>query len=162
MYFFTADEHYGHANIIRPDYCNRPFESVSEMDNELIKRHNEVVKEKDIVIHAGDFTLKTFTYAQEYIKQLNGEHIFLRGSHDAWLKKSTDAHYIWVKKIEGQLVMVCHYAMRVWEQSHYGSWMLYGHSHGTLEPIGLQYDIGVDNNNFYPVSFEELKRIFQK
>ena len=28
--------------------------------------------------------------------------------------------------------------------------------------LGLQYDVGVDNNNFYPLSFEDLKQIFEK
>jgi calcineurin-like phosphoesterase family protein len=54
-FFFTADEHYGHANIII--YCNRPFTSVDEMDAEIIRRHNEMIGPKDVVIHAGDFTL---------------------------------------------------------------------------------------------------------
>ena len=48
--------------------------------------------------------------------------------------------------------------MRVWNKSHYGSWELYGHSHGTLEPIGKQLDVGVDTNNFYPYSFEDIKK----
>jgi calcineurin-like phosphoesterase family protein len=40
--------------------------------------------------------------------------------------------------------------MRVWPRSHHNSWQLYGHSHGKLLPIGKQWDIGVDNNDFYP------------
>jgi hypothetical protein len=54
-YFFTADEHYGHTNIIK--FCNRSFTSVDEMDTEIIQRHNEMVGSKDVVIHAGDFSL---------------------------------------------------------------------------------------------------------
>jgi len=54
-FFFTADEHYGHTNIIR--YCDRPFGSVEEMDTEIIERHNKFVGSQDVVIHAGDFTL---------------------------------------------------------------------------------------------------------
>lgn len=158
MYFFTADEHYGHSNILKSEYCNRPYDSVEEMDADLIKKHNEKVKKGDIVIHAGDFTLKNKTKALDYAIKLNGAHIFLMGSHDSWLKK-TDAHERWEKRIEGQYVVVSHYAMRVWGESHYGSYQLYAHSHGTLEPIGKQYDIGVDNNDFYPVAFEELKQL---
>jgi len=67
-----------------------------------------------------------------------------------------------VKTIEGQTVVALHYAMRTWPQSHYGSWQVFGHSHGNLPPIGLQWDVGVDNNNFYPVSFDELKIIMEK
>ncbi|KKL16922.1 hypothetical protein LCGC14_2490690, partial [marine sediment metagenome] len=62
---------------------------------------------------------------------------------------------------KNQFIVVCHYAMRRWERSHYGSWQLYGHSHGRLEPIGLQHDVGVDNNNFYPVSLIELVEIMK-
>jgi len=52
-YFFTADEHYGHEYIIK--LCDRPFTSIDEMDAEIIRRHNEMVGSKDVVIHAGDF-----------------------------------------------------------------------------------------------------------
>ena len=156
MYFFTSDEHYQHANIIK--YCNRPFENVFEMDKELIKRHNKVVKDNDIIVHAGDFMMGNKAFAAKYINQLNGEHIFIKGSHDKWL---VGANQIWETSIEKIHIVVCHYAMRVWPKSHFGSWQLYGHSHGGLEPIGKQWDIGVDNNNFYPVSFEQLKKIMK-
>ena len=86
-YFFTSDEHYGHTNIIK--YCDRPFKNVDDMDTEIIKRHNEVVGDEDIVIHAGDFTMrKNAREAKNYMKRLNGMHIFIRGSHDYWMDNS--------------------------------------------------------------------------
>jgi calcineurin-like phosphoesterase family protein len=115
-FFFTADEHYGHANIIK--YCHRPFASVEEMEAEIIQRHNEIVGPKPVVIHAGDFTLSEKPFAENYIQQLNGTHIFLKGSHDYWLKKS--ATVIWEREIEETHVVVCHFAMRVWPRSHHG------------------------------------------
>lgn len=157
-FWFTADEHYGHANII--DYCSRPFDDVEEMDNTIIDRHNSVVLSNDIVIHAGDFTLAKKEIAEKYIMCLNGKHVFLQGSHDRFLPEN--ALMIWEKEIEGQQVVVCHYAMRTWRKSHYNSWQLFGHSHGSLEPIGKQWDIGVDKNNFYPLSFEQIKEIMLK
>ena len=45
--FFTADEHYGHGQVIA--YCQRPFASLEEMDEALIERHNALVKKKDLV-----------------------------------------------------------------------------------------------------------------
>jgi calcineurin-like phosphoesterase family protein len=66
---------------------------------------------------------------------------------------------IWEKEIKGFYVVVCHFAMRVWPRSHFNSWQLYGHSHGKLPPIGKQWDIGVDNNDFYPVSFNKICEI---
>jgi len=157
MYFFTGDEHYGHKNIIK--YCNRPFVSVEQMNCTILQRHNKVVTKNDVVIHAGDFTLKSKTIAGEFISKLNGTHIFLGGSHDKWLGKNVKTR--WEKTIEGQHVVVDHYAYRTWAQSYYSSWMLHGHSHGKLKPIGLQYDVGVDNNDFYPISFEGLKIHFK-
>lgn len=156
MYFFTSDEHYLHHNII--EYCTRPFSSIEEMQDEFIKRHNSVVTSKDITVHGGDFTLANRNKAENIIKQLNGDHIFVKGSHDYWLGKKHPLQ-IWEKKIEGQYIVVCHYAMRRWARSHYGAWHLYGHSHGVLPPMGKSWDIGVDNNNFYPVSFEQIKEI---
>ena len=155
MYFFTADQHFGHNKPFI--YEARGFTSIEEHDTELIRRHNEVVKDGDVVVHAGDFTLLPRERAIEYVKQLNGQHIFLRGSHDRWL--SNTAPTMWEKTIDGQHVVVCHYAMRTWGRSHYGSWNLFGHSHGKLEPIGKQWDVGVDNNNLYPVSWERVKEI---
>jgi calcineurin-like phosphoesterase family protein len=157
-YFFTADEHYGHNNIIT--YCKRPFDNVEQMDETIIQRHNEVVRKEDIVIHNGDFTLLPKIKAQRYISRLSGQHIFLHGSHDHWLEKLWLD--IWEKSIEEQHIVVCHYAMRVWPRSHHNSWQLYGHSHGMLEPLGKQWDIGVDNNNFYPLSFAQIKEIMSK
>lgn len=153
MYFFTGDQHFSHVNILK--YCDRPFDSIEEMNEAIIKNFNKVVGKKDHTIHVGDFTFKN---PDEFISKLNGDHTFIRGNHDRWMGKSY--HEMWVKTIEKQTIVACHYAMRVWPQSHYGSWQLYGHSHGKLPPIGLQYDVGVDNNNFFPLSFEQLKKIF--
>ena len=126
------------------------------MNKTIINNFNEVVSDKDHTIHVGDFTFKE---PEKYIKYLKGSHTFLRGNHDRWMGKQY--HEMWVETIEGQTIVACHYSMRVWPQSHYGSYMLYGHSHGRLPPIGLQHDVGVDNNNFYPLSFEDIKKIMK-
>lgn len=159
MYFFTADEHYGHANSIK--HNARPFSNVNEMNEELVCRHNEVVNQKDVTIHTGDFAwANNVKQAQEIIKRLNGNHIFLRGSHDRWMNKMF--HEIWERRIGKIYVVACHYCLRTWPRSHYNSWHVYGHSHGRLEPVGKSWDVGVDNNNFYPVSFDQLAKIMEK
>ena len=159
MYWFTSDEHYGHAKVIK--YSNRPFKNVDEMDKTIIDNFNSVVGKNDMTIHAGDFCWlnnKKEVY-KKYVSKLNGNHILLIGSHDHWQPSS--GKYMWRKRIEGQLLIVCHYAMLTWECSHYNSWQLFGHSHGRLELDSKQYDIGVDNNKFYPVSFEQVKFIMK-
>lgn len=151
MYWFTSDEHYGHKKII--EYCNRPFSSIEEMNTVIINNFNSVVDKNDITLHAGDFCWSN-KEPVDLIRQLNGNHIFLKGSHDHWLSDSSK--YMWRKMFGETLVVVCHYCMRTWERSHYNSWQLFGHSHGRLQGIGKQYDIGVDNNKFYPVSFDQI------
>jgi calcineurin-like phosphoesterase family protein len=64
-------------------------------------------------------------------------------------------------KINHQKLILDHYAMRVWDQSHHGSWHLYGHSHGKLPDLGLSTDVGVDGHNFQPWSFEEVRAYFR-
>ena len=151
-YFFSSDEHYGHKNIIK--YCNRPFKDVLEMDYIIIQNHNEVVKEEDTVIHAGDFALIGKERVQAYIGLLKGNHVFLQGSHDRWL---STGRFLWEKTIDDDQIVVCHYPMLSWPRSFHGSWLLHGHSHGNLTSYPGIYDIGVDNNDFKPVSWQQIK-----
>jgi calcineurin-like phosphoesterase family protein len=161
--FFTADEHYYHRNIIK--FCNRPFFDVKEMHDALINNHNEVVRDDCITFHIGDFALcnKDFDAVISILDRLNGKHIMINGSHDKWFYSSKIRYncgiaHDMIHKIEvdGQRIVLCHYAMNVWPSSFHGSWHLFGHSHGRLKGSGRSFDVGVDCNNFYPLSFEEI------
>lgn len=161
--WFTADTHFGHTNIIK--YCNRPFNTIEEMDSEIIFRWNSVVKDGDVVYHLGDFC---FGKPISYIERLNGYLKIIPGSHDKEIQRSGAElmlrKFVFEKLTEikvdingiNQLVVLCHYAMRSWNKSHYGSWHLYGHHHGKLPPSGLSFDVGVDTNNFYPYSLKDV------
>lgn len=123
------------------------------MNEFIIAQHNALVGKGDVVYHLGDFT---FNGRDRFLRRLKGSHVFLRGNHDHKRYKDPEVRYI---KVEGQRIVLCHYAMRVWAESHYGSWQLYGHSHGTLPPVGKQLDVGVDTNGFKPYSFDDIKSI---
>lgn len=159
MLFFTSDLHLGHKNVIR--YCNRPFTSVEEMDNTIITNWNNIISSTDEVYVLGDICFGD--KLNFYMNQLNGTKTLICGNHDRnrgqYKKYFKDVKDLLTIKHEGNYVVLCHYAMRVWEKSHFNSWHCYGHSHGTLESWGKSYDVGVDNNNFTPVSFEQLKTI---
>ena len=162
--FFTADTHFGHANIIK--YCNRPYSSAQEMDEALIKNWNDKIKSGDIVYHLGDFS---FGDAGKYVSRLNGAIYYVRGNHDRPLE-----NYLRVRqmnfpdvraiKVGNQALFLSHYAHRVWPKSHRGTWHLYGHSHGTLpdDPNSNSFDCGVDCHNYAPLEFEEVKLIMSK
>lgn len=152
--FFTADPHYYHENIIK--YCNRPFKDGDEAAEVCIENHNSVVGKNDYVFMLGDFTwLKSEAEVWKLIARLNGKLIFIRGNHDYWIKGHIPD--ILDINIEGQPITLSHYAMRVWNKSHFNAWNLHGHSHGTLSSIGKQLDVGVDCHNYTPVSFEHIK-----
>jgi len=165
MIWFTADFHLSHKNIIK--YCNRPFKSVAEMDSILIKNLKERINPKDILYFIGDLTFKE-KVAQEFFEIFEDIEIYyIIGNHDSSKvvnvaeKYCISISHLKDIKIVDQSITLCHYAMRVWNKSHYNSWQLYGHSHASLKSIGKQHDIGVDNNNFFPVSFEDLVEIMK-
>lgn len=157
MFFFTADQHFGHYNIIK--YCNRPFKSAKEMDEAIIDNHNSVVGKNDTVIHLGDIAfLKTFEELQrKYISKLNGSHRFIRGNHDYWANNRTPM--ILEVKVGKEKIVCCHYSMNIWNRSHHNAWHLFGHSHGQVPGIGKSFDVGVDAHNFTPVSFDRVSEI---
>ena len=78
--FFTADMHFGHENVIKFD--KRPFETVEEMDAELIRRWNAKVGKGDLVYVLGDMIWKTRNNdADTLIRSLNGQIILIKGNH---------------------------------------------------------------------------------
>lgn len=161
--FFTSDLHFDHSNIIK--YCNRPFRDADHMNAVLVDNWNSVVTPQDTVWVLGDFTMGS--EAQKFLRRLNGNKFLVEGNHDR--QPSTKDGWAGVFpfkeiKVEGQKIVLCHYAMRVWNKSHRGSWMLYGHSHNTLpdDPTLLSIDVGVDCHNYFPISYEEIGRIMAR
>lgn len=153
--WFTAEHHFGHANIIR--FCNRPFADVDAMNESLIANWNSVVTPKGTVYHLGDLFLVNREAAQAIRNRLNGSICLVRGNHDK-TADSLKGVFEWVKDYyelsvpdEGasggkQHIVLCHYALRVWNRMRHGAWHLYGHSHGTLPttPGQRSFDVGVD------------------
>lgn len=137
----------------------------------------------DTIYHNGDWSFGGFQQIEEFWQRLNCKNIhIILGNHDHHIENNRNnvqrlfksvQHYKEIR-IHGVDIILCHYAMRVWNKSHKGSWMLYGHSHGTLDEmtphianptwIGDQYyiknwrtmDVGVDTNVFLPYSFDEI------
>ena len=156
--FFTADQHFGHRNVIR--HANRPFDSLEEMDEALIERWNSVVGPKDAVYVLGDLT---WHRPYQYTQRLNGKKELIAGNHDRLGKQHvagfTKVHQLYERKIDGQWVVMCHYRLMTWNRSSHGSWHFHGHSHGTLEesPNVFATDVGVDVWDFFPVPWEDLE-----
>ncbi|MDE6750857.1 MAG: metallophosphoesterase [Lachnospiraceae bacterium] len=81
MIWFTSDLHLGHRSAI--NMCERPFETVEEMNETLIWNFNSGVKENDTVYILGDIAYRTpVVEVNRLISRLNGKKILCKGNHD--------------------------------------------------------------------------------
>lgn len=181
--WFTSDTHFGHQNILR--FCERPFVSVEEMDNTIIERWNLKVGKDDIVFHLGDFAFATNKRWQDLISLLNGKIYLILGNHDITRWPGTYTMQLF-DRVENQMMLKIDNKYKVY-LNHFpflcydGTYrnpedctiQLHGHVHERVGGIGkddqrlqyrfpYQYDVGVDNNNFYPVSWEDILKIIHK
>jgi len=175
MIYFISDFHWNHANIIR--YSSRPYNDVEEMNKTLIKNWNQTVSPNDTIWHLGDFCyLKENKQLYDLLNSLNGKKNMILGNHDQIIEKNKDyllksrmvesiQHYHEFKYNKGFFVLF-HYGQRVWNHSHHGSIMLYGHSHGSLPPYGKSVDVGIDckeiTEEYRPVSIDEVINYMNK
>lgn len=168
MIWFTSDLHLGHKAVI--NMCERPFETVEEMNEMLIQNFNSCVKKNDTVYILGDIAHRTpVADVNQMIRRLNGKKILCKGNHDkkydaALFEKICDFTEI---SVNGVNVSLMHYPMMAWPKSRHGSLHLHGHIHSKGEynlqqkADGiLRYDVGVDANEYFPVSIEEVKEFF--
>src|SRR5262245_50754796 len=131
--FFTADPHFGHANIIK--YSNRPFATVEEMDRAIIDRWNAKISASDTLYCLGDWCLwkgskKIGDVAAAYREQINcGTIVLLWGNHDKKGRRDerfqrlfAGSHDLLEIEVDDHLIVLCHYAMRVWNKSHHGAY----------------------------------------
>lgn len=163
--WFYADPHFGHDAI--RTYCERPFKSTKEMDEELLYRYNAMVKQGDDVIFLGDFAFRNHN---KYLAQLPGNKTFVFGNHDKMAEATLRnfSRVVGSRRCPGIIEMSVglyavtgsHFPMASWNASHYGSMHVHGHCHGRMpEPEDmLRCDIGVDVWGFAPVNFELIRR----
>jgi len=155
-FYFTADTHFGHHNII--EYTNRPFKSVEHMDMELNRRWNERVTDEDIVYHLGDFAFRKIMRVQDYLDQLNGEVIIIRGNHD----QSNDI------KSKLTSAVIRHGGFDIWmshEPKAIYKFNFCGHVHTNWrihKTHNVIVNCGVDVWNFQPINFEEIMEAINK
>ncbi len=180
--WFTSDTHFGHNNIIK--FCKRPWKKAEEMDEALIELWNSVVKHDDIVFHLGDFAFATNGRWKELIDRLNGHIHLILGNHDVvrWpgdkiMELFECVSHQMILKIDGRTVYLNHYPYLcfggTWREPKSAVYQLFGHVHSNPNCGGMdtdrlvnlfpyQYDVGVDNNNYTPISWQQVQEIIQK
>ena len=174
--FFTSDTHFGHANIL--EFCNRPFSNVEEMNHKLIENWNKKVPEDGIVFHLGDFAWGGFPFWKAIREQLNGKIFLIKGNHDEKNITPTASQELFEHvtfqmkiRIEGRAVYLNHVPFLCYGGTYRDPnglvYQAFGHVHSGPGAKGLdvdrlsvlfptQYDVGVDNNNYEPISWNEF------
>jgi calcineurin-like phosphoesterase family protein len=138
------------------------------MDRVIIENLSNTLNVGDKLYYLGDLTFKPEIAKKFFQKFKRIEIHYIIGNHDnSSVLKIAKKYCSSVSSlldivINDISITLCHYAMRVWNKSHLNAWQLYGHSHTMLEPVGKQYDVGVDNNTFKPVSFRDLRETMEK
>lgn len=157
MIWFTADQHFGHENIIA--YTQRPFKDIQHHDETLIKNFNDLVNDNDTCYHLGDVSLnrgKNIDKIENKIRRLNGKNILIYGNHEylqpmdyidigfesahtSLYLEDLDLHLIHDPAVANLL------PNKVW---------LCGHVHNLFKDVKNVINVGVDVWDYKPVSYE--------
>lgn len=186
MIYFTSDLHLGHDNAI--ELARRPFSDLEDMNRTLIRNINDAVSPEDELWILGDFSYRINKEAVRALRrQIACRHVHLvYGNHDK--DYSSDhifqsvQYYKELKTEYGRFVLF-HYPILEWSAAHYGSVHLHGHIHSTgeyneenlkkkfsdriscghapkRENLNLRiYDVGVDANDYRPVSLSRIAEL---
>lgn len=170
MIYFTSDLHFYHEKIIR--HCNRLFADAQEMNERLIENWNCTVGPDDDVYILGDVTMKGPEHAFAVLSRLAGRKYLVKGNHDYFVDNYAWSEYSWVFQwvkeyheliVNNQKFVLFHYPIAEWADFYKGSIHLHGHQHNKAvynyqqKQVGLKrYDVGVDANDFTPVSIEHI------
>src|SRR3989344_7984229 len=152
--WITSDHHFNHYNIIR--YCKRPFGSVKEMNETMIKKWNKKVKPIDLVIHLGDFAFKRS--AGDFRKRLNGTILLIKGNHDFRINK--DDGFIIIEGIIqiGNLLLTHRHLLP--ENIPKGFYNVHGHIHQKDSFNGI--NVSVEKTDYEPIELNELIKNIKK
>lgn len=180
--WFTSDTHFGHARIL--ELCDRPFDSVESMNEEIVHNWNSFVSPEDTVWHMGDAVMGSFAENIQILGRLNGEIHLVPGNHDrfsvAYHHKNPAARARFEQMYTDQGIILEDEETAIWigdhcvTLSHYpftderypelcpidsGQWVIHGHVHDEWQVNGRQINVGVDVWDFNPVAIETIQSI---
>lgn len=136
------------------------------MNEALIQNWNSRVEPHDSIYFLGDFSFGTYDDTCDVLGRLNGFKHLIKGNHDhygrhskrnapfpweTWFVEVTD--YKRLKTDVGKFVL-CHFPFASWERGYIN---LHGHTHGKFPSYYGQHDVGVDANNYFPISAIEAR-----
>jgi len=156
--FVCSDHHLGHGNILtftHDDKPLRPFDSLEEMHEVMIQRHNHVVRPMDRVYFLGDVVInRKYLYL---LSRFNGRKVLVRGNHDICKLKEYAEYFEDVRgvAVKPRVAVLTH--VPIHPDSFRESWPLnvHGHLHAnTVKVSGSHYRI--EDKRYVNVSMEQI------
>lgn len=184
-YWFISDTHFNHENILKfknfDGSLQRNFDSISEMNELIIKNWNEVVKPEDKVYHLGDVIMGNHVEYDLILSRLNGKKRLILGNHDEGKLRFLSKHF---QKVSGARhlnigdfkCVLSHVPLHPHCITRFGNLNIHGHLHKSLvqsseynpifETIGEDdkhyINVCVEQINYRPIELEELKKYCEK
>lgn len=155
MIYCIGDTHFGHKNIISFEPEKRPFASIEEHNEQLVRNWNETVKPDDTVIHLGDVFFRK--ESQSYAKRLSGKKILVMGNHDHYLKASEYEEIfdtvcgVYTRKN----VIMTHYPVHESQFYRY-KLNIHGHTHSRCIPDKRYFNASVENIGLKPIPLNDI------
>lgn len=145
------------------------------MNSALIENWNNLVKDDDDIYILGDFAFKGASFVVELLEKLKGKKYLVKGNHDKFVMQEEfdQSQFVWIKdyfelKYEDKYFILFHFPILEWNGMYRNSYHLHGHQHNYYDYNILQkrtnrklYDVGVDANNYAPVSIEYILKFFE-
>lgn len=163
--WFTSDFHFCHDREFV--WQARGFQNVEEMNKAIIERFNSVIAPEDTLYILGDVMLNDNEKGEEFLSQINGKKIFIRGNHDTSTrveiyKKYTNEEIKWADmiKYKKKNIYLSHHPTIVTNAGEWHNLVInfYGHTHQTedfYKDYVNMYHVGVDSHNCYPVLIDD-------
>lgn len=154
--WFISDTHFGHRGIIQYEPEKRPFKTIQEHDEELVKRWNECVRDDDKVYHIGDFCLNRSSVG--IARRLNGRKILIMGNHDTF----RSAEYLdnGFERLHGALqfenLLLTHVPVHPQQLEHRFFANVHGHLHSHVIPSWNYLNVGCEHTDLRPITLGEV------
>jgi calcineurin-like phosphoesterase family protein len=158
--YITSDLHLGHENII--EYCDRPFDTIEEMNHELMRNWNHDISDNDVVFFLGD--LGAFADEDQlsaWLNELNGRIVFIEGNHDYPGRYTSDlnTHQYYILDQGDRKLLLTHKpenAPRFWDD-----WVIHGHHHNNhpreypfVNPDRQLVNVSIELTDYYPLKVD--------
>ena len=166
-FFITSDTFFGRSAII--NIANRPFSSVDEMNETLIKNWNKVVKKDDTIVHLGNFAWDPII-AKKVIRKLNGNIILIEGSDDSAMLDVYEAFnnitiptsaIIYSSDMSS---VFCHWPLMQWKGKGSGVIHFHGntvYSHKSDFGVSPRINVCTDFWNYSPIRYSAIKEFIE-